>query len=102
MCIRDSLYLAIYQGVEQVQALDQAVLSSEQAVFGAKKGIQAGTRTFVDALDAERTMFESLRDHAVAVFLLANNRMKFLALAGAIDNDAIEKVSAWLVAAKQQ
>lgn len=96
------LYSAIYQGVEQVLALKQAVSSSEQSVLGAKKGIQAGTRTFVDALDAERQMFESLRDHAIAVFTLANNRMKFLALAGAIDNDAIEKVSAWLAAAKQQ
>ena len=94
------LYLAIYQGVEQVQALNQAVLSAEQAVFGEKKAIQAGTRTLVDALDAERRLFESMRDQAVAIYSLANNRLKFLALAGVVDIDAIETVSVWLVSAK--
>ena len=95
------LYLTLYQGVEQVQALKQAVLSGEQAVLGERKGIQAGTRTIVDALDAERRLFESMRDHALAIYLLANNRLKFLALAGAVDVDAIEVVSSWLTSAKR-
>jgi outer membrane protein, protease secretion system len=95
------LYLAIYQGIDQVQALKQAVQSGEEAVLGETKAVQAGTRTFVDALDAERRLYESMRDHAFAVFSLANNRLKFLALANAIDIDAIETVSAWLVSARQ-
>ena len=69
------LYLAIYQGVEQINALKQAIQSGEQAVIGEKKGIQAGTRTFVDALDTERRLFETMRDHALATYTLANNRL---------------------------
>lgn len=95
------LYLAINQGIEQVHALNQAVSSAEQAVLGEKKGILAGTRTLVDALDAERRLFESMRDHAFAMCTLANNRMKFLALARAVDVDSIETVSVWLGSAKQ-
>lgn len=95
------LYSTIDQGIEQVGALKQAVLSGEQAVHGERKGIQAGTRTIVDALDAERRLYESLRDHAVAVYSLANNRLKFLALSGAIDLEAIETVSSWLTTAKR-
>ncbi len=94
------LYLAIEQGVEQVMALRQAVKSGEQAVAGEKKAILAGTRTIVDALDTERRLFESMRDYALAIYLLANNRMKFLALSGTVDGDAIETVSVWLASAK--
>lgn len=96
----ERLYLAIYQGVEQVEALQQSIKSGEQAVVGEKKGVQAGTRTFVDALDAERRLFETMRDHALAIYSLANNRLKFLALSGVIDDEAIELVSAWLTSAK--
>lgn len=94
------LYQTVQQGSELVQALEQAVLSGEQAVIGEKKGVQAGTRTFVDALEAERRLYESLRDHAAATYLLANTRLKFFALAGAIDLEAIESVSAWLASAR--
>jgi len=95
------LYQACSQGSQLVQALNQAVISSEQAVVGEKKGVQAGTRTFVDALDAERRMYESMRDQAIAAYSLANNRLMFLALAAAIDLEAIETVSAWLSTASR-
>jgi outer membrane protein, protease secretion system len=95
------LYQACSQGSQLVQALNQAVISSEQAVVGEKKGVQAGTRTFVDALDAERRMYESMRDQAIAAYSLANNRLMFLALAAAIDLEAIETVSVWLSTASR-
>ena len=60
----------------------------------------AGTRTFVDALDAERRLFESMREQALSVYSLANNRLKFLALAGVVDVDTVEEVSIWLASAK--
>lgn len=94
------LYQAIYQGVEQVEALRQSLISGEQAVIGEKKGVQAGTRTVVDALDAERRLFETMRDHALSIYTLANNRLKFLALADGVDINEIETVSAWLASAK--
>ena len=95
------LYQTVQQGSELVHALEQAVLSGEQAVLGEKKGVQAGTRTFVDALEAERRLYESMRDHAASIYLLANTRLKFIALAGAIDIEAIETVSAWLASASR-
>lgn len=94
------LYLAVSQGIEQVYALNQAVVSGGDAVQGERKGMQAGTRTIVDALEAERKLYESMRDQAAAVYSLAGNHLKFLALSGAIDDDAVEKVSAWLATAQ--
>jgi outer membrane protein TolC len=96
----NKLYQTLQQGNELVHALNQAVLSGEQAVLAEKKGVQAGTRTFVDALDAERRLYESMRDHATAIYSLANTRLKFLALAGAIDFEAIETLNSWLTSAR--
>jgi outer membrane protein TolC len=96
----DTLFQTIRQGSELVKALSQAVLSAEQAVHGANKGVEAGTRTLVDVLDAERRLYESLSDHATAIYTLANSRFKFLALSGAIDPESIRTTSTWLAAAR--
>ncbi|WP_153110554.1 TolC family outer membrane protein [Propionivibrio limicola] len=91
------LLLAVDQGIEQTHALRQSIASAEQALIGEKKGLQAGTRTFVDVLDAERRYHEARRDHATAIFELANNRFKFLALAGGIEGESVESLNAWLI-----
>jgi outer membrane protein, protease secretion system len=96
----DRLFLTIQQGSELVKALTEAVRSAEQAVQGEKKGIQAGTRTLVDALDAERRLYESMNEQAKATYNLAYNRFEFQALAGAIDPESIKTVSTWLAAAQ--
>jgi outer membrane protein/protease secretion system outer membrane protein len=97
----ERLYLTVELGIEKVQAIEQAILSAEQALISAQKGVAAGTRTIVDVLDAEQRVFFAKRDQAFSVFELASNRLKFLALAGAIDDDAIKYTSAWLAAAKR-
>jgi TolC family type I secretion outer membrane protein len=97
----DRLYLAVEQGIEKVEAIEQAIASAEQALISAQKGVQAGTRTLVDVLDSERRLFETKRDQAFSVFELANNRLKFLALADAIDGDAIKYTSTWLTSASR-
>lgn len=97
----ERLYSTIAQGVEKVEAVEQAIASAEQALLSSQKGVQAGTRTIVDVLDAERRVFEMKRDQAFSVFELANNRLKFLALADAIDAEAIRHASLWLSAARR-
>lgn len=94
------LYLAVEQGIEHVQALRQAVHSAEEAMAGEKKGLQAGTRTLVDVLDSERRLAEARREHAVSMYELANNRLKFLALSGGIDQESIGAMNGWLETAR--
>lgn len=93
------LFLAVEQGIELVRALRQAVLSAEDAAVGEKKGLQAGTRTLVDVLDAERRL-AGPGEHAVSMFALANNRLKFLALSGGIDQESIGAMNGWLATAR--
>lgn len=94
------LLLAVEQGIEHVQALRQAVHSAEEATIGEKKGMQAGTRTLVDVLDAERRLADARREHAVSMYALANNRLKFLALSGGVDQGSIGTMSGWLATAR--
>ena len=94
------LLLAVDQGIEHAQALRQAVHSAEEATVGEKKGLQAGTRTLVDVLDAERRLAEARREHAVAMYTLANNRLRFLALSGGVDQESIGAISGWLATAR--
>ena len=97
----ERLFSTIAQGIEKVEAVEQAIISAEQALISSQKGVQAGTRTIVDVLDAERRLFEMKRDQAFSMFELANNRLKFLALADAIDVETIKSASTWLSAARQ-
>ena len=97
----EHLFLAVGHGIEKVEALEQSIKSSEQALISSQKGVQAGTRTSVDVLDAERRLFEAKREQAFGAFELAINRMKFLALASAIDGGAIKFSSDWLASAKR-
>ena len=41
------------------------------------------------------------RDQAISIFELANNRLKFLALADAIDGEAIKYTSNWLATGRR-
>lgn len=97
----EHLFLAVGHGIEKVEALEQSIKSSEQALISSQKGVQAGTRTSVDVLDAERRLFEAKREQAFGAFELVINRMKFLALASAIDGGAIKFSSDWLASAKR-
>jgi len=94
------MLLSVEQGIEHVQALRQAVHSAEEATVGERKGLQAGTRTLVDVLDAERRLADARREHAVSMYSLANNRLRFLALSGSIDQESIGAMSAWLATAR--
>jgi outer membrane protein len=57
-------YLGVIAEKARVQALQQAVKSSQTALEATEAGFEVGTRTTVDVLDARRRLFESQRDLA--------------------------------------
>jgi outer membrane protein len=57
-------YRGVITGISRVKALDQAVVSSETALEAAETGLEVGTRTTVDVLDAQRELLRARRDHA--------------------------------------
>jgi outer membrane protein len=58
-----SAYLGVIAGSARVKALKQAVLSNTTALDASETGMQVGTRTAVDVLNAEQLLYSAQRDY---------------------------------------
>jgi outer membrane protein len=79
-----------------VQALTQAVRSARSAKEAIEAGFQVGTRTSVDVLDADREVFRSLRDHAVARYRYVLDVLRLKQAAGTLSEDDLQGINGWL------
>ena len=59
-------YLAVLTGSARVKALKQAVISNQTALQASETGLEVGTRTTVDVLNAQSLLFSAQRDYARA------------------------------------
>jgi outer membrane protein len=71
-------YLAVTGGIAQVQALEQARVSTQKALESTQLGYETGVRTGVDVLNAQRDLYRTRRDLAQAryAYLLSRLRLK--------------------------
>lgn len=90
-------YLKIISGISRVEALKQAILSSETALVANRTGLQAGTRTTVDVLVAEQVALDKKREYLQAKYgyLLSSLRLK--RAAGTLNLHDLEQISQWLI-----
>lgn len=86
----------VTEGVLKVRALEQAERSADQAVYSNQKGLQAGTRTLVDILNAQQQRLNVRRDLAQARYQYILARVRLQGLVGSINEDEITLVNAWL------
>lgn len=59
-------YLAVLTGSARVRALKQAVASNQTALQASETGLEVGTRTTVDVLNAQSLLYSAQRDYARA------------------------------------
>ena len=71
-------YLGVVSGIAQVQALQQALASSESVLKASKLGHEVGVRTNLDVLNAQQQLFSTRRDlyQAQYNYLLSQLRLK--------------------------
>ncbi len=83
-------------GMAQVKAFEQALVSSQSALDSNKLGYEVGVRINIDVLNAQQQLFSTRRDLAKARYdtLLAQLRLK--AAAGSLGEDDIQAVNALL------
>ena len=55
-------YLGVVSGIAQVQALQQALKSSESLLDASKLGQEVGVRTNLDVLNAQQQLYSTRRD----------------------------------------
>ncbi len=89
-------YLGVISGISRVQALEQAVRSTESAKAAIEAGFQVGTRTSVDVLDAERDLFAAKRDLAASRYDYIVNTLTLKQAAGTLSQEDVRLVNAWL------
>lgn len=89
-------YLNVTNGIAQVKALKQALLSSQSQLDSTILGQQVGVRTEVDVLNAQQQMYSSRRDLAKAYHSYLMSRLRLSAEAGELDEDTLTQINAML------
>ncbi len=86
-------YLAVINGVAQVRALDQALISSQSALDSNKLGYEVGVRINIDVLNAQQQLFSTRRDLAVARYNTITSHLRLKAAAGSLREEDLEEVN---------
>ncbi len=89
-------FLGVQSEISRVQALRQALESSQTALKATEAGYEVGTRTAVDVLDARRALVQAQTNYARSRYDYILNVLRLKQAAGTLDRAAIEEVNAWL------
>lgn len=92
---RDS-YLGVISGISQVQALRQALESSQTALKATEAGYEVGTRTAVEVLDSRRLLLQAQSNYSQARYAYLNSLIQLRLAAGDLDRRTIEEINKWL------
>ncbi len=90
-------YLGVISGISQVNALNQAVISSETALEATEAGFEVGTRTAVDVVASQRATSEARRNHSRAKYDYILDTLKLKQAAGTLSPDDLKLINAWLI-----
>ena len=90
-------YLGVISGISQVNALKQAVVSSETALLATEAGFEVGTRTAVDVVASQRTTSKARRDYSNAKYEYILNTLKLKRAAGTLSPDDLNLINTWLI-----
>ncbi|TQV86990.1 TolC family outer membrane protein [Aliikangiella coralliicola] len=91
-----SSYLGVVAAVSSVNALKQAVISSQSALEATQAGFEVGTRTIVDVLQQTQQLFDSKRQHARARYDYILNTLRLKRAAGLLAEEDLAKINQML------
>ncbi len=86
-------YTGVVNGMTQVQALEQALKSSEKLLEASKLGHEVGVRTNLDVLNAQQQLYATRRDLAQAKYNYLVSRLKLKQAIGALSEDELKVVN---------
>ena len=89
-------YLGVSSEISRVNALRQALESSQTALKATEAGYEVGTRTAVDVLDARRALVAAQTNYARSRYDYVLNVLRLRLASGTLDQRALEEVNAWL------
>lgn len=90
-------YLGVISEISRVNALRQALESSQTALKATEAGYEVGTRTAVDVLDARRNLAQAQTNYARSRYDYMLNVLALKQAAGTLDLQTLTEVNSWLV-----
>ena len=97
--VASKAFLGVTTGISRVKALQQTLRSSETAVKATEAGFQAGYRTPLDVIVAERQRLSAQRDYARARYNYLLDTLRLKQAVGTLSPEDLAKVNEWLTAA---
>ena len=94
---RDS-YMNVLASISRISALRQAIVSSQSALDATQAGAEAGTRTTVDVLNAQRDVYRTQRDLSRARYDYVLNTVRLKQAAGMLSLADLELINGWMQA----
>ncbi|MSQ69850.1 MAG: channel protein TolC [Betaproteobacteria bacterium] len=86
-------FLGVTNGMAQVRALEQALLSSETALASNRLGYDVGVRINIDVLNSQQQVFSTKRDLSRARYDTIVNGLKLKAAVGTLTEADVEEVN---------
>jgi len=93
-----NLYQALVAGVSEVEARRLAVVSAQSAFDASQVGLEVGTRTVLDVVQNQRTLFQAQVEYASSRYRFLLNRLLLAQAVGDLDVDQLRTVNAMLTA----
>jgi outer membrane protein len=87
------IYLSVLNGIVQVTALEQALVSSQSALDSNKLGYEVGVRINIDVLNAQQQLFQTRRDLSLARYNTLTNHLRLKAAAATLREEDLEVVN---------
>ena len=86
-------FLGVTNGMAQVKALEQALVSSETALASNKLGYEVGVRINIDVLNSQQQVFQTRRDMSRARYDTIMNGLRLKAATGNLSETDVEEVN---------
>ena len=89
-------YLGVISQISQVKAFKQAVVSNETSLKATEAGYDVGTRTAVDVVNAQRSLFQAKSNYAQARYNYILDTLSLKNAAGTLSPDDLQRINAWI------
>ena len=91
-------YQALVAGISEVEARRSAVTSARAAYEASQVGLEVGTRTVLDVLQNQQTLFNAEQEYALSRYNFLQNRLLLEQAAGSLGAEDVQDVNRLLTA----
>ena len=90
-------YLGVLSEISRVKALEQAVASSRTALQATQAGYEVGTRTIVEVLNSQFSLYVAITNYYQSRYDYIMNAIRLKQAAGTLQIQDLETIDRWLI-----